>query len=58
LSNGSQESIIVQDTVLQQNQTAVNDEVAVYRVVKIQWDNLITSIDDTTNNNAISNSQV
>jgi len=48
LSNGSAEWIKVQDTVVQQNQTPINDEVAVYRVVKIEWDKLITSIDNSS----------
>jgi len=48
LSNGSAEWLKVQDTVLRQNQTAVNDEVVVYRVVKVEWQKLITIIDNTT----------
>ena len=35
----------VQQTVVQQNQTAINDEVAVQRVVRITWQSLLTNID-------------
>jgi hypothetical protein len=34
--------------VVRLNQTSINEETAVYRVVLIQWQNLITSIDNST----------
>ena len=58
LSNGSTEWAKVQDTVIQQNQSAINEETIVYRVVKIRWENLITSIDNITNGNVSSSFQV
>ena len=40
---------IVRDTVVKRNQTPIDDEGIVYRVVKIRWENLITSTDNNTN---------
>ncbi len=44
----------VQDTVVRQNQTPINGETIIYRVVKIRWENLITNLNitngDTTTN--------
>ncbi|CAF1457750.1 unnamed protein product, partial [Adineta ricciae] len=56
LSPGSNISAKVRDTVARQNQTDVADELAVYRVVEIGWDKLITSIFGS-NTNTTSNSQ-
>ena len=35
----------MQQTVIQQNQTAINEEVAVQRVVRITWQSLLANID-------------
>lgn len=40
----------VQDTVVRQNKTPVNDAAAVYRVANIQWDKIITNLDSSLNN--------
>jgi hypothetical protein len=48
LTNGTDEWYKVQDTVIQQNQTAINEETIVYRIVKVEWENLITNIDNLT----------
>ncbi len=58
MSNGSAEWAKVQDTVSRQNQTPINEETAIYRVVKIRWENLITGLDNITDGSATSNSQV
>ncbi|CAF3337216.1 unnamed protein product [Rotaria socialis] len=48
LSNGTSEWKAVVDTVNILQNTLINEEVAVYRVVKIRWQNLITNMDSTT----------
>jgi hypothetical protein len=58
LSAGSDVLEKVQETVVRQNQTPITDEGIAYRVVKIQWINLITSIDNMTNANASDSSSV
>jgi hypothetical protein len=58
LSAGSDVLTKVQETIVQQNQTAIVDEGIVYRVVKIQWVNLITSIDNITSGNTTAGSNV
>ncbi|CAF4257653.1 unnamed protein product, partial [Adineta steineri] len=56
LSPTSREIAVVQDTVIQQNQTPIYDEALAYRVVKIEWNKLVTNL-DSSNNNAASSSQ-
>ncbi|CAF1546912.1 unnamed protein product, partial [Adineta steineri] len=56
LSPTSREIAVVQDTVIQQNQTPIYDEALAYRVVKIEWNKLVTNL-DSSNNNAASGSQ-
>ena len=56
--NGTDAWSKVQDTVIQQNQTAINEETIVYRVVKVRWQDLITNIDNLTNSNTSSAIQV
>jgi hypothetical protein len=58
LSAGSDVLTKVQETIVQQNQTAIVDEGIVYRVVKIEWVNLITSIDNITSGNTQAGSNV
>lgn len=48
----------MQDTVARQNQTPINEETAIYHVVKVRWENLITSLDNITDGSATSNSEV
>ncbi len=48
MTNGTDAWYKVQDTVIQQNQTAINEETIVYRIVKVEWENLITNMDNLT----------
>jgi hypothetical protein len=58
LSNGTSVWTKVTDTVTQQNQSAINEETIVYRVVKVEWQNLITNIDNVTYGNTTTAIQV
>jgi hypothetical protein len=58
LSSNLPEWTKVQDTVVRQNQTPITDETIVYRVVKIQWENLITSLDNITSGDSTSDFNV
>jgi len=55
---GSDEWTKVRETVVRQNQTPIDEEAIVYRVVKIQWVNLFTSIDTMTNGSGTTGSNV
>ncbi|CAF1151520.1 unnamed protein product [Rotaria sp. Silwood1] len=48
LSNGTAEWTKVLDTVTAVKENAINEEAAVYRVVKIRWENLLTKMDGAT----------
>ncbi|CAF1385731.1 unnamed protein product, partial [Rotaria magnacalcarata] len=54
LSNGTSEWDTVVNTVSILQNTSINEEVAVYRVVKIRWHDLITDLDSTTSGSASS----
>jgi hypothetical protein len=36
----------VNDTIISQNQTYINEEAAVHRVVRIQWRSVLTNLDN------------
>ena len=51
-------STVVKETVVRQNGTLINEEAAIYRVVRIQWRNLITNVDNGSNETTASGFKV